>query len=135
MKVKTFNVEEYCFPDRKFQFLFYQISHGEMIIRSQKGDSFKEYNNHTIDIYFGDVLYLEVPKYFSGISFRHPTDEDVLYLNTKTEKEITKDEIVVIESNGKVYYVVASVISVIESDLQRMELPIHCFLSGPDEKP
>ena len=71
---------------------------------------------------------MEIPRNLNGIIFRKPNDDDVKYLNTKIEKEITEDKIVVIISNEKEYYVVASVISVIENDLSYMELPVHCFL-------
>ncbi len=122
MRVKAFKVEEYNLSDRYFQLLFYQLSHGEMIIRSHKND------NNTIDIYFGDVKYIEIPRALNGIIFIRPNEEDIRYLESKDIKEFTEDEVVVIMSNKKKYYVVASEISIIESDLLYMELPIHCFL-------
>jgi len=129
MRVKVFKGNDYNFSHRSFQLLFYQISHGEMIIRSHKTDAIRGINyNHTIDIYFGDVTYMEIPRDLEGITFRRPNEDDVKYLNSKTQKEITEDEIVVIISNSKEYYVVASVISVLENDLSYMELPIHCYL-------
>lgn len=71
---------------------------------------------------------MEIPMDLNGIIFRKPNDDDVKYINSKIEKEITEDEIIVIISNAKEYYVVASVISVLKNDLSYMELPIHCFL-------
>lgn len=129
MRVKDFKVEDYYYPSRRFQLLFYQVSHGEMIIRSHKNDTCREINhNHSIDIYFGDVTYMEIPRDLNGIIFRKPNDDDVKYINSKIAKEITEDEIIVIISNAKEYYIVASVISVLKNDLSYMELPIHCFL-------
>ena len=54
----------------------------------------------------------------------------VLFFKFKNRKRdyITEDEIIVIISNAKEYYIVASVISVLKNDLSYMELPIHCFL-------
>ena len=124
MRIRDFNVEDYYYPNRRFQLLFYQISHGEMIIRSQKNDN----NIQTIDIYFGDVIYMEIPSELNGIKFRRAIADDVSYINSKIEKEITQDKIVVIISEDKEYYIVASVISINENDLSFVELPIHCFL-------
>ena len=118
MKIRDFNVEDYYYPNRRFQLLFYQISHGEMIIRSQKNNSYI----HTIDIYFGDVAYMEIPSELNGIRFRRANADD--------EKHITQDKIVVIVSEDKEYYIVASVISINENDLSFVDLPIHCFLHG-----
>ena len=124
MRIRDFNVEDYYYPNRRFQLLFYQISHGEMIIRSQKNDNCIQ----TIDIYFGDVIYMEIPSELNGIKFRRAIADDVSYINSKIEKEITQDKIVVIISEDKEYYIVASVISINENDLSFVELPIHCFL-------
>ncbi len=126
MKIRDFNVEDYYYPNRRFQLLFYQISHGEMIIRSQKNNNY----NKTIDIYFGDVNYMEIPSELNGIRFRRANADDVTYIKSKIKKYITQDEIVVIVSEDKEYYIVASVISINENDLSFVELPIHCFLHG-----
>ena len=97
MKIRDFNVEDYYYPNRRFQLLFYQISHGEMIIRSQKNNSYI----HTIDIYFGDVAYMEIPSELNGIRFRRANADDVSYINSKIEKHITRDKIVVIVSEDE----------------------------------
>ena len=131
MRISDFNAEDHNYPDRRFQLLFYQISHGELIIRSHKTDNVKGHNyDHTIDIYFGDVIYMEIPRELNGIVFRKALEDDVKYINSKTEKKITADEIVVITSDNKDYYIVASLISIIENDLSFVELPIHCFMHG-----
>lgn len=129
MRIKDFNIEDYYYPNRRFQLLFYQISHGELIIRSPKNVNSKA-DNYTIDVYFGDVIYLEIPKELNGIKFRRAHADDVIYIESKIKKEITEDNIVVIISGDKEYYIVASVISIIENDLSLFELPIHCFLHG-----
>ena len=131
MRISEFSVEDYTYPDRRFQLLFYQISHGELIIRSHKTDNVKGYtNNHTIDIYFGNVIYMEIQSELNGIIFRKALEDDVRYINSKIKERITADNIVVITSGNKEYYIVASAISIIENDLSFVELPIHCFLHG-----
>ena len=133
MRVKEFRPEEYNYSDRRFQLLFYQVSHGEMIIRSHKNDTVRNVAyEHTLDIYLGNVTYMELPWRMDGICFRKPNSKDVEYLNTRIDDRVTEDEIIVIQSGEKEYYVVASVISVIENDLSFVELPIHCFVHGPE---
>ena len=73
---------------------------------------------------------MEIPRELNGIVFRKALEDDVKYINSKTEKKITADEIVVITSDNKDYYIVASLISIIENDLSFVELPIHCFMHG-----
>ena len=88
MRISEFSVEDYTYPDRRFQLLFYQISHGELIIRSHKTDNVKGYtNNHTIDIYFGNVIYMEIQSELNGIIFRKALEDDVRYINSKIKKK------------------------------------------------
>lgn len=77
-----------------------------------------------------DVAYMEIPSELNGIRFRRANADDVSYINSKIEKHITQDKIVVIVSEDKEYYIVASVISINENDLSFVDLPIHCFLHG-----
>ncbi len=129
MKVRDFNSNEFLWGERKYKLLFYQVSHGEMILRSDKDDIAQ---SHTIDIYFGDVKYMEIPSELKGIRFRRANENDIRYLKSKLS-DITEDEVVVIISNGTEYFVVASLISILENDLSYMELPIHCFLHSVKE--
>lgn len=129
MNKKILEIEKYNYSNRRFQLLFYQMSHSEMIIRSRKYDNIRnKYYNNTIDIIFADVKYMEIPNDFYGVKFRCPNDEDIRYLKSKTEKNIKIDEVIVLISNEQEFYVVASVVNIRESELDDMELPIHCFL-------
>ena len=130
MKVRDFNSNEFLWGERKYKLIFYQVSHGEMILRSDKDDIA---HSHTIDIYFGDVKYMEIPSELNGIRFRRANENDIRYLKSKKISDITEDEVVVIISNGTEYFVVASLISILENDLSYMELPIHCFLHSVKE--
>ena len=129
MKIKDFNTDKYSFSDRRFQMLFYQLSHSEMIIRANKKDNIigKEYD-HNIDIYFADVKYIGIPCELNGINFRKGNKDDYNYLKTKVLENFDEDEITVIISEGKEYYIIASVIQVEENDLDLLKLPISNFL-------
>ncbi len=115
------------FNGRKFKFWFYQISHSEAIIRSPKTDLEKTYENN-IDIYLGDISYIEMPYILEGLQIGKPTEEDRVYLSQKLGEDISSEKIIVLLSNGKRYYVVASIFRVMENNLDYGVLPIYSFL-------
>ncbi len=109
-------MEKVDFSGRKFKFWFYQVSHSEAIIRSPKVDLNKTYNAN-IDIYLGDINYIEVPCVLDGILIEKATEEERLNLSQKLGKDINAKKIVVFVSEGKKYYAVASIIKIMENDL------------------
>lgn len=124
-------MEKKNFKDRKFKFWFYQVSHSEAIIRSPKADLHKIYDMN-IDIYLGDISYIEMPCILQGLQIEAATEEDVVYLSQKLSVDISVNNIVVLISEGKKYYVVASTIKIIENDLDYGVLPIYAFLANED---
>lgn len=119
------------FNDRKFKFWFYQVTHSEAIIRSPKTDLDKIYATN-IDIYLGDISYIEMPCILHGLQIDEPTKEDRVYLSQKLDKDIPIKKIVVLVSEGKRYYVVASIIKIMENDLDYGILPIYAFLANKE---
>lgn len=117
---------------RKFKFWFYQVSHSEAIIRSPKWDSGKSYDTN-IDIYLGDINYIEMPAIIHGLQIGDATTEDAAYLTEKLGKAIPIEKIIVFISEGRKYYVVASIIKIMENDLDFGVLPIHAFLANKDK--
>ena len=131
MKVKEFQAENFCYPDRKFKLMFYQISHSEMILRSYKDGYLHNISyEKNIDIYFGDVDYIELPQIIYGIKFRKATADDIRYLSAKTHCRISEDNVVVIISEDKEYYIVASIIKISENELGHVVVPICCHIAG-----
>jgi len=129
MKVKNFNVNDYCYPDRLFKLLFFQISHNEMIIRSSMRDVLRgQYYDCNIDIYLGGVQYFDMPCRINGLIFKKPSPEDITYLCDKTNVSVSEENVIVLVSEEKKHYIIASVIAVFENTLSEMELPIHNFL-------
>ena len=113
--------------DRKFKLWFYQVSHSEAIIRSPKFDSGQIYDTN-IDIYLGDIVYIEVPTSFKGLSIGSATIKDADYLTERLGRDIMTEQIIVLLSEGRKYYIVAGIIKIMENDLEFGELPIHTFL-------
>lgn len=126
-------MEKMDFNDRKFKLWFYQVSHSEAIIRSPKIDLDKIYSTN-IDIYLGDISYVEIPCILQGLQIDEPTKEDIAYLSHKLDKSIPKNKIVVLVSEGKRHYVVASIIKIMENDLDYGILPICKILANKGEK-
>jgi len=119
----------YSFPERKFKLWFYQVSHSEAIIRSPKTDMDKVYTGN-IDIYLGDIDYLEIPQMFRGLQIETASEEDKAYLSRKLEKEIPITRIVELVSEGKRFYAVAGILKILENDLDYGVLPIYAFLAN-----
>lgn len=117
--------------EREFKFWFYQITHGEVIIRSPKNEDDKLY--HNIDIYIVDVDYLELPYQFHCLRITEASKEDVEYISMRLGKSVPEKRIIVLVSENKKYYIVALYFKILENDLNEYELPIHYWLSGRDE--
>ena len=124
-------MEKIIFKDRKFKLWFYQVSHSEAIIRSPKTDLDKIYDIN-IDIYFGDIKYIEIPWMFQGLQIVKGTEDDAIYLSQKIDEDILMKNIIVLLSGGKKYYVVASIFKVMENDLDYGVLPIHALLMNKE---
>lgn len=102
--------------DRKFKLWYYTVSHRQMLLRSMgNGDV------SNLDIYFGDVSYAEIPTEMDQIEILKPTQDDMNYITQRigaANKVIT-----VLMSGGRKYFVVASVVKILENDLSMFELP------------
>ena len=96
--------------NRLFKLWYYTVSHQQMLLRSVGND--EVYN---LDIYFCDVIYIEMPTRLDKIRVEKPTQEDINYIEQKignTDKLIT-----VMVSEKHKYFVVSSVIEIIKNDL------------------
>ena len=60
---------------RKFKLWYYTVSHKQMLLRSIGND--KDCN---IDVYFGDVSYVEIHIEMNGIEILKATQEDMDYI-------------------------------------------------------
>lgn len=117
---------------RKFKLWFYQVSHSEAIIRSPKRQLEKTYDTN-IDIYLGDIVYMEMPTVIQELQIINATAEDANYLTGKLGKAVSMEKIIIFISWGKKYYVVASIIKIMENDLDYGVLPIQTFLEYKKE--
>lgn len=102
--------------NRLFKLWYYTVSHGQMLLRSMGSE---ELGN--MDIYFGDVSYIELPCKMNKIEILTTAQEDIDYIAKrigKTEKKIT-----VLLSENRKFYVVSAFVKIIENNLEMFELP------------
>lgn len=104
---------------RVFKLWYYHISHGELLVRSIKSAD----NAKNIDIIFTDVTYVELPYILKNLKIEEATNEDLLYIKGKIDKGVRLENIIVLSSNDKRYFVVAFKIKVVENELDMFELP------------
>ena len=102
--------------NRLFKLWYYTVSHKQMLLRSVGFDG-----TCNIDIYFEDVSYVEIPSDMKGIEILETTKADIDYIAKKignTEKKIT-----VLKCGNHKYFVVSSVVKLMENKLSMFELP------------
>lgn len=109
------------FENRKFQFWFYRVSHGELLIRSPKS---KE-NPKNIDILFFDISYIELPRFLDEIILDDATNDEIIYVNNKIGEPSNDQKVTIIVSRGIRYLIVASFFKVKETELDLFEHPFE----------
>lgn len=102
--------------NRLFKLWYYTVSHKQMLLRSIGND-----NTCNIDIYFGDVSYVEMPVEMKEIKILETMQEDINYITQRIGK--TKKVITVLMSDNRKYFIVSSVMKIMENDLSMFELP------------
>jgi len=101
---------------RLFKLWYYTVSHKQMLLRSTGTEE-----TYNMDIYFGDVSYIEIPTKISEIEILQTTQEDIDHIVQRIGN--TNKKITVLLSENRKYYVVSSVIKVSENVLGMFDLP------------
>lgn len=112
--------------NRKFKLWYYHVNHKEVLIRSMKDSCFE--NN--IDLYFGDVDYIEIPSVLTDLVVEEANEKDVKYLRKKLNKNVSQSNIKVIISHQRRFYIVAEVFKIMENTLDIMQVPFPVFIKG-----
>lgn len=102
--------------NKVFKLWYYTVSHKQMLLRSVDSDE-----GCNIDIYFGDVSYVEIPTEINGIVIVETEQKDMEYIKRRigsTDKTIT-----VMMSGNKKYFIVSSVVKIMKNNLSFFELP------------
>jgi hypothetical protein len=113
--------------ERTFKTWEYQVSHGQLLIRSPKAPSTETspelFTN--IDLVCLGVEYLAVPRVLHGLELVEPTSDEVRHLEVLLGKKIDASNIKILASSGKRFSVVASSFSLSENDWDIFESPFE----------
>ncbi len=107
------------FNNRQFQFWYYRVSHGELLVRSPRDRS----HPLNIDVCFAGVEYVELPRLLPEMQVDEPCDDDLERLGRRFAKLIRRDNVTVLESLGQRYLVVAAAAKIVENELDIFDLP------------
>ena len=94
---------------RVFKLWYYTVSHNQMLLRSL-GDT----NVCNLDIYFADVIYIELPTKIDELKIIETSQEDIDYISQKIGN--TTKTITVLKNEQHKFYVVSSVVKKIENN-------------------
>jgi len=104
---------------RNFKFWYYRVSHGELLVRSPKDSN----NNTNLDIVVTDVKYVDLPKLLPNLEIHEANDDDMIYLKSRIGDKLEGNEIAVLVTEQKRFYIVATFIKIQENELDIFDLP------------
>ncbi len=113
--------------DRDFKVWEYQISHGQLLIRSPKApatDASPERRTN-VDLVFLGVEYMSLPRVFRGLTLERATAEDLQLLEAALGKAPEPDCVRMLVSGGRRFAVVAASVDVSENDWDIFDSPFE----------
>lgn len=113
--------------DRTFQVWEYQISHGQLLIRSPKAPAAESSPEllTNIDLVCLGVEYMALPRSLRGLELSAPTPDEIRSLEALLGKTIKVDNVKIVASEGKRFPIVASTFSMWENDWDIFESPFE----------
>jgi hypothetical protein len=109
--------------DREFEFWEYKVSHGQLLIRSPKASP----HNTNIDLIFGGVKYISLPRFLGRLSIYEGLPHDVRQVEELWAGEISTARIFVLISEKHRYYIIAYSLCVQENELGMFESSLISF--------
>jgi hypothetical protein len=118
---------ETSFKNRAFQLWEYQVSHGQLLIRSPKAPATETSPERrtNVDLVCLGVDYMAVPRHLHGLELAQPTSEELRHLEVLLGKAVAPDNVKVLASEGKRFPVVAASFSFSENDWDIFESPFQ----------
>lgn len=109
--------------DRYFTLFDTVISHGQLLLRSQKNDE----NEKNIDIIFFDTTYIQMFSRLKSIcvSKIENASDYVNYSTVQKYLEYDNNYLFELESNNEKYYIAASFVRIFENQLEFNESSLH----------
>jgi hypothetical protein len=111
---------------RRFQVWEYQVSHGQLLLRSPSptvgGDDLPPTN---LDLIFVGVVYMNVPSSLQGIAIEPATDAEHAHIDELLGRSVTREWVRILVSGGRRFIVVAAGWSASENDWDIFESPFE----------
>ena len=113
--------------DRTFKIWEYQISHGQLLIRSPKAPATSTSPEFltNVDLICLDVEYMAIPRILNGLELLEPTWEEIQNIEGLLDRKIDSEKIKILVSSRKRFPLVAFSVSVSENDWDIFESPIE----------
>jgi hypothetical protein len=117
--------------ERYFAFYDFVVSHGQLLMRSDKR---KGYENN-IDIIFFDTTYVQLFAMLNGISIKKiDKNENLKYNSLDKYLSNNNSNIFEIESGGEKYYIACSFVRIFENNLEFSETSIGTENKGHERE-
>jgi len=113
--------------DRDFKVWEYQVSHGQLLIRSPKAPATTTSPERltNIDLVFLGVEYMSVPRAFRGLTLAPPTPPELQNLQATVGKVVEASSVRMLVSGGRRFPVIAASVSVSENDWDIFDSPFE----------
>ena len=113
--------------NRDFKVWEYQISHGQLLIRSPKAPATDTSPEHqtNVDLVFLGVEYMCLPRVFRGLTLDQATTEEVRTLKTILGKAPEPGSVRMLVSGGKRFAVIAASVALSENDWDIFDSPFE----------
>jgi hypothetical protein len=113
--------------DRTFKVWEYQVSHGQLLVRSPKApaSSFGPEQVTNLDIAFSGVEYMALPRLMRGLELVHATPQEVTALSRVVGRSLIADHVLILVSGTNRFPVVATGVTVSENSWDIFESPIE----------
>jgi hypothetical protein len=119
--------------DRYFTLYDIVVSHGQLLLRSQKTDELTS----NIDIIFFDTTFIQSFSRLKGVKIKRVKNDDVSIINYGTVKKYLSYDnnyLFEIESNDEKYYIAASFVRVFENELEFNETSLGYENKGREKE-
>ena len=115
------------YADRRFQLWQYQVSLGQMLIRSPKSPAFGDEPERVtnVDLVGAGVEYLAVPRAFRGLAFAGPTPEETAHITGILGTGFRREDLHMLVSEGRRFPIVAAAFKIVENDWDLFETPLQ----------
>lgn len=113
--------------DRRFQVWEYQVSHGQLLIRSPQAPAAQGWPEclTNIDLVCIDVDYMSLPRALNGVELVSPTSDEIQFLEELLGKSIAPSRVGIVASDGKRFPIVALSFMFWENDWEIFQSPFE----------